>query len=141
MNNIEDTIEWIRIAERDFDAAKILNEAVRKHYEVICYMCSQATEKYLKGFLVSNDIIPQKTHNLMLLHSLCADIENNFATIDTLCDFLNRYASDIRYPHQYEVCETDAIRAINAVEKIRNFNPILELRELLNNNETAPHSA
>jgi len=76
------------------------------------------------------NIIPQKTHNLMLLHSLCAEIENNFSTIDTACDFLNRYASDIRYPHQYEVCETDAIRAINAVEKIRNFKPILELREL-----------
>ena len=135
MNNIDDTIEWIRIADRDFDSAQLLNDAVRRHYEVICYLCAQATEKYLKGFLISNDIIPQKSHNLMILHTLCAEIENDFATIGAECDFLNRFASDIRYPHQYEVFETDAIRAINTVEKIRNFKPILELREKKRRNE------
>ena len=139
MNNIADTIEWIKIAERDFDSAKLLNEAVRRHYEVICYMCAQSAEKYLKGYLVSNEIIPQKSHNLMLFHSLCAEIDNNFAAIATLCDFLNRFANDIRYPHQYEVYETDAIRAINAVEKIRTFQPILNLRELICDDTESAH--
>jgi HEPN domain-containing protein len=57
---IKDVIEWIQIADDDFDTAKILNDAVRKHHENICYHCAQAIEKYLKGYLSYNDIVPQK---------------------------------------------------------------------------------
>jgi hypothetical protein len=35
---IKDVMEWIQIADDDFDTAKILNESVRKHYEHICYI-------------------------------------------------------------------------------------------------------
>ena len=51
MNN-EEVKEWLEIADKDFDSAQILNEAVRRHYEIICYLCAQAVEKYLKGYLV-----------------------------------------------------------------------------------------
>ena len=34
--NTEDVMEWVKIADDDFDSAKILNSAVRKHCEVIC---------------------------------------------------------------------------------------------------------
>ena len=126
--DIEDAIEWIKIAENDFDSAKILNEAVRKHFEVICYLCAQAAEKYLKGYLVSKDIIPEKTHNLPFLNNLCAKIEPTFANVKKICDFLNQFADDIRYPHKYEITEDDVKFSINAVEKIRNLTPILGLR-------------
>jgi hypothetical protein len=49
--HIEDVQEWLRIADDDLDSAKILNESVRKHCEIICYLCAQAIEKYLKGYL------------------------------------------------------------------------------------------
>jgi len=75
--DIEDVTEWINIAENDFDSAKLLNEAVRKHYEVICYLCAQATEKYLKGYLTSKNIIPEKTHNLPFLNNLCVEKDAN----------------------------------------------------------------
>jgi HEPN domain-containing protein len=42
--NIEDVAEWIQIADDDFDSAKLLNEAVRKHYEIICYHCAPISE-------------------------------------------------------------------------------------------------
>jgi hypothetical protein len=38
--NINDAKEWMIIADADFDSAKILNESVRKHREVICYLCA-----------------------------------------------------------------------------------------------------
>ena len=125
--NTDDVIEWLTIADNDFDAAKILNEATRKHLEVICYLCAQAAEKYLKGYLIYHDIIPQKTHNLLLLNNLCIEKDDNFRNIKTACDLLNRFASDIRYPHKYEVTESETNLAIAAVEKIRNFKPILDL--------------
>jgi len=51
MNN-EEAREWMTIADSDLDSAKILNNAVYKHCEIICYHCAQAVEKYFKGYLV-----------------------------------------------------------------------------------------
>ena len=131
--NIEDVKEWYSIADSDFDAAKLLNDAVRKHREIICYHCAQAVEKYFKGYLIYWDIIPQKTHNLLLLNNLCVEKDNAFIEIQTLCHFLNRFANDIRYPNRYEVTENDVNFAVKAVEKIRNFKPILDLRDIISN--------
>jgi len=131
--NTNDVIEWLTIADSDFDSAKILNEAERKHFEVICYLCAQSAEKYLKGYLIFSDIIPQKTHNLLHLNNICVEIDSNFVNINASCYFLNRFANDIRYPHLYEVTENDVHFAIASVEKIRNFQPILELRNINEN--------
>ena len=74
--NIDDVKEWFMIADADFDSAIILSQAFRKHYEIICYLCTQAVEKYLKGYLEYMDIIPKKTHNLTYLNSICIDRED-----------------------------------------------------------------
>jgi HEPN domain-containing protein len=131
--HIEDVKEWLRIADDDFDSAKILNESVRKHCEIICYLCAQAIEKYLKGYLTWNDIIPEKTHNLVYLNRICVEKDKIFENIKTECDILNRYSNDIRYPHKYEVNESDVNYSINAVEKIRNIEPLMNIRNKINN--------
>ena len=41
MNN-ENVKEWLQLADDDLYSAKILNAAVRKPYEIICYHCAQA---------------------------------------------------------------------------------------------------
>jgi HEPN domain-containing protein len=130
--HIEDVREWLKIADDDFDSAKILNESTRKHYEIICYLCAQAIEKYLKGYLTWNDIIPEKTHNLVYLNRICIEKEKPFKDIKTEGDILNRYSSDIRYPHKYEVDESDVNFAINAVEKIRNIESLINIRNEIN---------
>jgi HEPN domain-containing protein len=123
--NIDDVMEWMKLADDDFDSAKILNEAICKHYEIICYHCAQAVEKYLKGYLTYKDIIPKKTHDLLFLNNLCIEQDNSFEEIKIECGYLNRFANDIRYPHKYEINENDVIYSINAVEKIRNSKPIV----------------
>jgi HEPN domain-containing protein len=128
---INDVIEWIQIADDDFYSAKILNESVRKPYEIICYHCAQATEKYLKAYLAYNDRIPPKTHNLLLLHELCIEITNSFENIRTECSLMNRFANEIRYPHRIEIKKEDVQYALNAVERIRYFEPIDTLRNTI----------
>ncbi|MDR2607743.1 MAG: HEPN domain-containing protein [Treponema sp.] len=128
---IKDVIEWMQIADDDFDSAKILYESDRKHYEIICYHCAQAVEKYLKGYLSYNDIIPQKTHNLLLLNEICIDIDNNFENIRTECSLLNRFTNEIRYPHKIEIIEEDVNYSLIAVEKIRKFEPMENLRNII----------
>jgi HEPN domain-containing protein len=129
MNN-EEVQEWLEVADRDLDSALLLNEAVRRHFEIICYLCAQAAEKYLKGYLVFNDIVPKKTHDLAYLNINCIKINNDFQNIHDESVFLNKYATDIRYPKKYEVTEGDVVRAIAAVEKIRDFKPVFDLRNL-----------
>jgi HEPN domain-containing protein len=129
--NIKDVKEWMIIADDDFDSAKILNEAFRKHMEVICYLCAQATEKYLKCFLTYNNIIPQKTHNLVLLNDNCIEFSNDFQEIKMECGFLNRYINEIRYPYRIQVYEEDVKYVIKSVEKIININALREIREEL----------
>jgi HEPN domain-containing protein len=126
--NISDVKEWMIIADDDYDSAKILNESVRKHMEVICYLCAQAAEKYLKCYLTYNDIIPQKTHNLVLLNDKCIEIDNSFQEIKMECGFLNRYINEIRYPYRIQVFEEDVKYVIMSVEKIKSIKPLKEVR-------------
>jgi HEPN domain-containing protein len=116
--DIDDIKEWFQIADDDFYSAQILNEQVRRPFEIICYHCAQAVEKYLKGYLIYQNKIPEKTHNLTFLGRVCIDIDSEFINVKFELDFLNRYASDIRYPHKYEVNEDDVSFAISAVKKL-----------------------
>jgi HEPN domain-containing protein len=130
MNN-EEVQEWLEVADRDLDSALLLNVAVRRHFEIICYLCAQAAEKYLKCYLVFNDILPKKTHDLRHLNLDCSEIDNDFQNVYDECVFLNRFATDIRYPNKNEITEGEVVRAIAAVEKIRDFKPILDTRTVV----------
>jgi len=125
--NIEEVKEWLRFADDDLYSAKILNDAVRKPHEIICYHCAQAVEKYLKGYLISRDIIPEKSHNLLFLNRICTEKDNDFCNIQSSCDFLNQFATAIRYPHKYDITENDVDFSIKAAEKVKNSKPITEL--------------
>jgi len=127
MNN-ENVREWLQLADDDLYSAKILNEQIRRPFEIICYHCAQSIEKYLKSYLTFKNIIPKKTHDLVFLNSLCVENDNEFLNIKTVCDFLNRFANDIRYPHQYEISEDDVSFAISSVEKIKLLKPIIDMR-------------
>ena len=121
---INDVIEWIQIAEDDFYSAQILNQAVRKPFEIICYHCAQAVEKYLKGYLTFNEIVPEKTHNLLLLLDLCIGKDIIFEKIRTECSLLNKFTNEIRYPHRIEIKEEDVIYSIDSADRIRSIDPI-----------------
>ena len=137
--SINDVKEWMIIADDDFDSARILNESVRKHREIICYLCAQAVEKYLKCYLTYYDIVPQKTHNLVFLNDKCIEINNGFHEIKMECGFLNRYINEIRYPYRIQVYEEDVIYVIKSVEKIRNMEIFKEIREEIIRKEKEPN--
>ncbi|MDR1329448.1 MAG: HEPN domain-containing protein, partial [Oscillospiraceae bacterium] len=75
----------------------------------------------------------EKTHNLVYLNRICVEKDKIFENIKTECDIINRYSNDIRYPHKYEVNESDVNFSINAVEKIRNIEPLINIRTRINN--------
>ena len=76
---IKDVIEWMQIADDDFDSAKILNESEWNYLLSLC----QVNWKIFERFLSYNDIIPQKTHNLLFLNEICIETDNSFENIRT----------------------------------------------------------
>ena len=71
------TQEWFERGDRDIEAAQLLDDE-RFYTDVIAYHLQQAIEKYLKGFLVFNDIRPPRTHDLDTLLNLASTVEPDF---------------------------------------------------------------
>ena len=133
--DIDEIREWFQIADDDFDSAKLLFEAVRKHNEIICYHCAQAVEKYLKGYLAYKEVTFQRVHNLLYLLELCIEKDNSFENIRTECGLLNMYNNEIRYPDRIEVKIEDVKYSLSAVERIKVIEPFKKLRDFITNPE------
>jgi HEPN domain-containing protein len=128
---IETIVEWFSFADADLDSARILKEAHRQHKEIICYHCQQAVEKYLKGFLMSQGVIPPKNHALEMLCALCSEKDETFNAIAKYCAYLSPFAVRVRYPHEMEITGDNVEKALKIAEAVSIFAPILKLKEQL----------
>jgi hypothetical protein len=55
---IKDVMEWLIIADEDLYSAKILNQQVRRPYEIICYhLIMRQKRKILKNNCVCPNVI------------------------------------------------------------------------------------
>jgi HEPN domain-containing protein len=54
MNNKDIANEWFAFADNDLKSAKFLLRMHPTPLEIICYLCQQSAEKYLKGFIAMN---------------------------------------------------------------------------------------
>jgi len=116
--------EWVEKAEEDFRAASALEpESVPS---VICFLCQQCVEKYLKAALVRHEMPTQKTHNLILLNAMVSEKDKRFAELEDQLALLNPYSVLSRYPGM----DTTASTAKKAFEVARALRK--QIRELLN---------
>lgn len=60
---------WFDFAADDIEVGEILLREGR--YSAACFHSQQAAEKALKGFLVYNELLPPKEHDLVNLTRLC----------------------------------------------------------------------
>jgi len=113
---------WIQRAENDISSAYLLTE---KMYpvptEIVCFHCQQAAEKYLKAFLVYNDLEPPKTHDLIELAKLCSNYDKDFPVIIPKCEYLIPFAVQTRYPSKIEIEEEDMKKALAFAQAIIEF--------------------
>ena len=98
--------EWFKYADMDFISAEHLLTLYPQPFEIICFHCQQAAEKYLKGYLISiGEMEPLKTHDLVLLKIECMKSEPCFENISHACEVLTRYGVQPRYPNEMEIIE------------------------------------
>ena len=126
MDKYEYTKEWLIYAERDFSSAEYLLGHRPLPMELICFLCQQTVEKCLKGFLVLNNAVPDKTHNLDNLCRSCMAFSGEFKGLLNSCNILNKYSVQPRYPNEIAIEEEDVTEAIKNARKVFEFvKPLL----------------
>lgn len=113
--------EWIYKAEEDFESALHLVKKDRKPVpDSICFHCQQCIEKYLKAFLVLNNIEPPEIHDLQRLKAICSKVDKSFEEISKELDILNEYAVNFRYPGEVATVE-EANEAFLVMKNVHKF--------------------
>jgi HEPN domain-containing protein len=129
-HHIEYVKQWLIKANEDIDVLIIIASEHPEHYtSAIAFHSQQAVEKFLKSFLVYNNMDIEKTHDVNFLLSECIKIEKSgFEDIDVknLTDYAVtvRYADDFMIPTLNEVLELKEIAF--SVKKIVEEKIILD---------------
>ncbi|OGO40538.1 MAG: hypothetical protein A2Z03_01085 [Chloroflexi bacterium RBG_16_56_8] len=121
MRKPDPAVEWIRVAEEDYQGA--LDLARRRKDPLpnaVCFHCQQCVEKYLKAIMARHGIEPPRIHSLLNLNKSCVSIDSSFLLIADLLERLDPYSVETRYPgHPLEL--EDAREALDAMKQARQF--------------------
>ena len=72
MSASSDALEWVNYAEEDLIMAKSALKRKKPLTTASCFHSQQCAEKYLKAILVAKDVEFPKTHDLLILNTLCS---------------------------------------------------------------------
>jgi len=92
----EDTKQWIKYAEENLEAAKILLES--NLYNPALHNIQQSVEKSLKSLFIEYNIKLNKTHNISELKNILSDKKIYIELGDDECDFLDSIYLPTKYP-------------------------------------------
>jgi len=88
--------------------------------DAICFHSQQAVEKYLKSYLVFQNINFDKTHNLEYLLETCIEKDSDFSQVDV--GDLSFYAVEARYPDDFYIpTEKEARESLEKARKVKDF--------------------
>jgi HEPN domain-containing protein len=122
MGKTEILQQWLDKGKDELRSAEYLSTM---HYptpdEVICYLCQQSAEKYLKAFIFSRDIEPDKTHDLEYLLEICKKNNTGFSVLSSNVYVLKRYGVLPRYPNDLGINNEDMKNALVNAKRIQKF--------------------
>jgi HEPN domain-containing protein len=112
--------DWLRKANSDIQATRILAEEDLDDYEVATFHAQQAAEKFIKAYLVRHQVEFSKTHEIKSLRNLLASTDQSLADELAEADELTPYAVEYRYPGDAgDVSRDDATEALRVAERVR----------------------
>ena len=121
--NLDATRQWVRKADDDLEAGRLLMRSERPINWVVCFHMQQCVEKYLKAFLVFHGREHPRTHNIPALVTLCAEIDRSFNDLkDWGVRRLTRYATVLRYGEESYIPDRgEAEQAVELAGRVRAF--------------------
>jgi HEPN domain-containing protein len=108
------TLEWIKKSEQDFSDAHAKGISV----DLVCFLCQQCVEKYLKAYLEESDIPFPKIHDLDTLLNLVIPLQPLWESWRFGFKRLTRYAAEFRYPGEW-ANEKDATTSLRIATDFR----------------------
>ncbi len=90
--------KWFKKAEGDLMIIQSVISLQNAPYDLCCFHAQQAAEKYLKAYLIANNIQFPKTHDLIRLLIICKQKNISFSEIDKNCEGITDYGVSPRYP-------------------------------------------
>jgi HEPN domain-containing protein len=87
-------------------------------YSNICYHATQAAEKQLKGFIITNRKKVVKTHNLKDLLHIAVSIDDSFSKLEDAYRKLNQFTPAVRYEGNVTITRTDIIATTKPYQKL-----------------------
>ena len=112
--------QWVHKAGQDLRAAETLLAEEPPLLYPSCFHSQQAAEKYLKAFLVHNQVDFPKTHDIQELLDLAEPINSALADSLQSVIVLTEYAVEVRYPG-VSAEKTDASEALRTAKRLRAF--------------------
>jgi len=129
----ESAEELTGMAERDIvNVELLLNKKFYPEdymYNIICFHATQAVEKLLKSYIISNGKTIEKIHNLDILQKAAMEIDNSFSKIMDNCLLLNEYGPKIKYSTGNQITKHNIDEIIKSLNAICNFPPIKAMRD------------
>jgi len=114
--------KWIMKADKDLLSSERELSFENPVTETVCFHCQQAVEKYIKAFLVHHQIYFTKSHKIINLLELCANVDPSFKDELNDADNLTDYAVEIRYPDvTFQPGIEDAKEAFVIAKKVKKF--------------------
>jgi len=89
--------------------------------EIIAFLCQQATEKYLKGALVTMGEEPPYIHDLPELCKIAERHHSSFVSISSLCSIITHFSVQPRYDRGISLTESDMMLVLCHTKAIRDF--------------------
>lgn len=120
MSEPNDALEWVQYAEEDLIMARSALRHRKPLTTASCFHSQQCAEKYLKAILVAKNTEFPKTHDLLILNTLCtnAGILTGFTKEEL--GRLSGYAIRARYPGNQPLPE-EAKEAFQIAVAVRKF--------------------
>lgn len=124
---------WLRYAEGDLGVAAREMHYPTPSFHTIGFLCQSAAEKFLKGYLIAQGWVLEKTHDIVQLVGVCADYDLELGAMVAEGAILNEYVIAGRYPGDITfeyIGRAEAEEALQAVCHIaRRVRDLMELSD------------
>jgi len=121
-------------AEKDILTVNVLSDKIfypeNLMYDIICFHATQAVEKFLKSYIISNGKTVEKIHDLDILQKAAMEIDNSFSKIMDNCLLLNEFVPNVKYDDdENPITKQNINDIIKSLNTICNFPPIKAMRD------------
>ncbi len=121
--------EWIYEANNDLGLAEFVIDNDGKYYDLVCFHCQQAAEKYLKAYIIYLRLHYEKVHDLKYLLNVIGKKRDVPKKLKKYADLLNEYTIDSRYPDYWHDPTLDETK--ECIKAAQDFKEYIE--EVLKN--------